>query len=227
VKHPARAAGYYAESLKQARRAFGLTQRQLAEQLGVAANTVARWERGELDPSRLAFLAIKSVREEMYMTRYSELFEALGNQFQQREQFEARGARAMQALLTGFAAYLQAPQGSCRVGPPDAPLDCAPARRVEDAIALQDDWFSASLVVSEPGPIGGVIRFGFQLRIEDDSTVVVVRGASDDKEFRLESMDESASRPFFEHVVTHTLRFLRTRPEKLLSGKVKAPIGFV
>jgi transcriptional regulator with XRE-family HTH domain len=34
--------------LKQARKALGLTQESLARRVGVAPNTVARWERGEL-----------------------------------------------------------------------------------------------------------------------------------------------------------------------------------
>src|SRR5712691_10308278 len=36
--------------LRLGRRELGLTQAQLAERLGVRANTVARWERGELHP---------------------------------------------------------------------------------------------------------------------------------------------------------------------------------
>lgn len=37
--------------LKQLREASGLSQRALAQRLGVASNAVARWERGEHAPS--------------------------------------------------------------------------------------------------------------------------------------------------------------------------------
>jgi transcriptional regulator with XRE-family HTH domain len=36
------------DELRAERQARGLTQRQLAEALGVTTNTVARWERGEM-----------------------------------------------------------------------------------------------------------------------------------------------------------------------------------
>lgn len=36
------------EEVREVRRALGWTQVQLAEALGVAGNTVARWERGEV-----------------------------------------------------------------------------------------------------------------------------------------------------------------------------------
>lgn len=36
------------EELRRVRRRLGLTQVQLAERLGVAANSVARWERDEV-----------------------------------------------------------------------------------------------------------------------------------------------------------------------------------
>jgi DNA-binding transcriptional regulator YiaG len=36
------------DELKRRRRAGGLTQRELAEQVGVATNSVARWEQGRL-----------------------------------------------------------------------------------------------------------------------------------------------------------------------------------
>ena len=38
------------ERLRQIRRELDLTQRQLAEALGVRSNTIARWERGDLEP---------------------------------------------------------------------------------------------------------------------------------------------------------------------------------
>jgi putative transcriptional regulator len=37
--------------MKDLRKALGYTQAKLAEELGVTANTVARYERGELRPS--------------------------------------------------------------------------------------------------------------------------------------------------------------------------------
>ena len=39
------------------RYALGLSQAEFAKELGVTTNTVARWERGEIFPPRLAELA--------------------------------------------------------------------------------------------------------------------------------------------------------------------------
>ena len=41
---------------------FNLTQRQLAELLGVARNTVARWEVGICNPPKIAELAVQALR---------------------------------------------------------------------------------------------------------------------------------------------------------------------
>ena len=46
-----------AKRFKRLRKQLGLSQSQMAVQLGVGANTVARWERGDLIPPRLAELA--------------------------------------------------------------------------------------------------------------------------------------------------------------------------
>lgn len=51
----------YARYLKEGRARHGLTQKQIAELLEVTPNTIARWERGELEISKLAFLAIRSI----------------------------------------------------------------------------------------------------------------------------------------------------------------------
>lgn len=40
----------YAESIRRARTNAGLTQEQLARQIGVASMTVSRWERGKHEP---------------------------------------------------------------------------------------------------------------------------------------------------------------------------------
>lgn len=51
--------GTFAADLKRARRHLGMSQSQFAEALSVHANTVARWERGELSPRmRGAILAL-------------------------------------------------------------------------------------------------------------------------------------------------------------------------
>lgn len=49
------------DELRNWRMARGLTQQQLAERLGVPANTIARWERGELQHLEWLLLAILGV----------------------------------------------------------------------------------------------------------------------------------------------------------------------
>jgi DNA-binding transcriptional regulator YiaG len=46
----------------QLRREFDLTQRELAELLGVARNTVARWEIGLVKPPKIAEVALRALR---------------------------------------------------------------------------------------------------------------------------------------------------------------------
>jgi len=46
----------------QFRTEFDLTQKQLAELLGVARNTVARWEVGLVKPPKIAELALEGLR---------------------------------------------------------------------------------------------------------------------------------------------------------------------
>ena len=45
------------QKILQIRKRLGLSQAGLGELLGVAGNTVARWERGELAPPKVAELA--------------------------------------------------------------------------------------------------------------------------------------------------------------------------
>lgn len=57
----------YVSTLPYARRAYGLTQKDLAARLGDAPNTVAaRWERGELELPQIALLAITSLFEKLH-----------------------------------------------------------------------------------------------------------------------------------------------------------------
>ncbi len=44
------------------RKDFNLTQRELAELLGVARNTVARWEADLVEPPKIAELALQALR---------------------------------------------------------------------------------------------------------------------------------------------------------------------
>ena len=41
------------------RRELGVSQARLADKLGVATNTVARWERGDLKPPKVVDLAVE------------------------------------------------------------------------------------------------------------------------------------------------------------------------
>ena len=47
------------EEIRAARAAADLTQAQLAEKLGVTKNTVARWERGEMEPTGLYLVIVR------------------------------------------------------------------------------------------------------------------------------------------------------------------------
>jgi transcriptional regulator with XRE-family HTH domain len=50
-----------ANSIRLARKKLGITQAELANDLGVASNTVARWERGELTPRPIVLVALKGL----------------------------------------------------------------------------------------------------------------------------------------------------------------------
>ena len=47
--------------IRSRRKNIGLTQKELAEKVYVSANTVARWERGETEPSFSDFLRVCEV----------------------------------------------------------------------------------------------------------------------------------------------------------------------
>ena len=50
--------------IRVARHALGWSQRRLAEALGVAPNTVARWERGEIQPPPYLRLALGQIESQ-------------------------------------------------------------------------------------------------------------------------------------------------------------------
>lgn len=61
-----RAAPAFARELRRRRCALGLTQKELAAKLGIAKNTYARWERGDLEPANptMLDLALKRIEKE-------------------------------------------------------------------------------------------------------------------------------------------------------------------
>lgn len=50
--------------IKEVREILGFTQKELADKLGVARNTVVRWEIGQRHPSLVNYLKIKIMAEE-------------------------------------------------------------------------------------------------------------------------------------------------------------------
>ncbi len=51
------------EEVRKSRHLLGLTQKELGEALGIAGNTVARWERGERQCPPHVSLALKYLKE--------------------------------------------------------------------------------------------------------------------------------------------------------------------
>jgi len=49
--------------VKELRHRLGLTQEQMAHELGVSWSTISRWENGHCRPSGLALLALKKLEE--------------------------------------------------------------------------------------------------------------------------------------------------------------------
>lgn len=56
------------KELKIKRNDLGLTQESLAIKLGVAANTIARWERNEMKIPPFLHLALKTIENEVIKT---------------------------------------------------------------------------------------------------------------------------------------------------------------
>jgi DNA-binding transcriptional regulator YiaG len=52
------------DELRKAREDLGMTQEQLAKTLGIASNTVARWERNERSIPPYLYLALQTVERE-------------------------------------------------------------------------------------------------------------------------------------------------------------------
>jgi transcriptional regulator with XRE-family HTH domain len=96
--------------LRTARRSAGLTQRQLAESLGVESITVSRWERGVTTPSlprlrRIAELTQTTVsdlvRSPDAVTAHAAELAALREELAETRQLVDRIARALERLGQG------------------------------------------------------------------------------------------------------------------------------
>lgn len=72
-RRPRSASGSYGASIRTKRQSLGLTQADLAELLEVSANTVARWERGEVCPQhpRVLEYALDMLMAQLRPTRQS------------------------------------------------------------------------------------------------------------------------------------------------------------
>ncbi len=53
-----------AQQIKKIRKLLKMTQEEFAQALGVSWSTVAKWESGDFNPSRLAAKAIERLQEE-------------------------------------------------------------------------------------------------------------------------------------------------------------------
>ena len=97
--------------LKQARKALGLTQESLARRVGVAPNTVARWERGELampvQASRLIGVLEGIADAEAGMRPTDEALSRLG---------EAMGRAGLTADEDEAVTFLSESQAAARLG---------------------------------------------------------------------------------------------------------------
>jgi DNA-binding XRE family transcriptional regulator len=97
--------------LKRARKALGLTQESLARRIGVAPNTVARWERGELamplDASRLIDVLEGIADTEVSMRPTDEALRRLG---------EAMARAGLTADEDEAVTFLSESQAATRLG---------------------------------------------------------------------------------------------------------------
>ena len=158
------------------------------------------------------------------MSRYDTFKAALQRFFSSHEDFTNRARNAVARVLTEFARYLEAPQGTCTVcrladrfgSPTRVPLD-------HMAELQEDGWFAAGLWVGDGEPHGTQLRLEFYARL--DGNAVILR-AQDSKEFRVESLDGDSMAPFFQYVFEQNIAYLETKPERLARGESSRQIGF-
>jgi transcriptional regulator with XRE-family HTH domain len=102
------------EELKAIREELGWTQSQMADELGVTPNTVARWERGEMEifepAARLAMILARGTKGRGSMSLFEKFIQESLSAFEQHLRAEGiagaledrmRGAREFALLLLG------------------------------------------------------------------------------------------------------------------------------
>lgn len=158
------------------------------------------------------------------MSRYDLFKAALQRQMKAHEHFKSRGRNAIARALTGFARYLETPQGTCTTCRLSDRSDSPTRVPIDHMAELQDDgWFAAGLWITDGEKVGMQLRLEFYARIDGDA---VIFRAQDSKEFRVEAVDEASLQPFFQHVFDENMAFLNAKPEQLARGGSGRQIGF-
>jgi hypothetical protein len=160
------------------------------------------------------------------MTKYESLFQHLKQHFVRFDAFNQRGRRAIETILQGFFAYLEAPHNTgrmCRIG---ADLNDTTTYPPGELAELRPDGkFVGCLTVSEAS--GLFLRFPFFVRVDGEWFELQSGEPETAKVFRVQTLDASSLSEFYEHTLAQAFEFLDTSPEKIASGDLKRPIGFV
>lgn len=159
------------------------------------------------------------------MSRLDSLLQSVKAHVLAYESFERTGKTTVATVIQAFAAYLEAPPNTCRVGPPGVALDAEPTTPLDQVAELMEGgWFGATLLIHEPSPLGVCMSLTFLARIDGDSTVLKLQHG--DKEFRVKDLAQDSLAPFIEHVFTTIMDQVTIEPWKLAAGAAKRPIGF-
>jgi hypothetical protein len=163
--------------------------------------------------------------KETRISRFDSLLQSLKGHVSAYESFEKTGKNTVATVIRAFAAYLEAPPNTCRVGPPGVALDAEPTTPLDQVAELMEDgWFGATLLIHELSPPGVRMSLTFLARIDGDSTVLKLQHG--DKEFRIKELTQDSLAPFIEHVFTTVMEQVSVEPWKLAAGAAKRPIGF-
>jgi hypothetical protein len=160
------------------------------------------------------------------MTRYELLFQSLKQYFARSAAFEQRGKEAIEAVLRGFAQYLEAPLDACRVCRIGDGLDENKEYPPGQLAELRPDGKFVGCLTVREAP-ASFLRFAFYVRVVGASFALQSGDAENGKEFLVATLDASALSEFYEHAFSQARVLLETSPEQIASGQVKRPIGFI